>query len=203
MQSPNDGFGVWNRWLGKDRYVARKSLTDDEVESMRQFFEAWRLEFSLPFLNKNNRNLDGLTLLAESLPGARFVVVRRNPMLVVQSILESRTIVQGDATRGWGLMSESLPGGQRRLKFSKAFAIRSFVLNNDCKISWAGWMETIGIRFGMKIFAATPSKRRDMLTAIGLAPMRSTILRLMPYLFSVLVRRSRSMLQRSRLAVSD
>jgi len=109
LQSPNDGFGVWNRWLGKDRYVARKSLEEHDIEAMRNFFKAWHAVLNLPFLNKNNRNLDCLSLLAESLPGARFIVVRRNPILVVQSILESRKIVHGDATRAWGLMSETLP----------------------------------------------------------------------------------------------
>jgi len=144
LQAPNDGFGVWNRWLGNDRYVARKSVAEQDIESMREFFKAWYAVFNLPFLNKNNRNLDCLSLLAESFPEARFIVVRRNPILVVESLLKSRTIVQGDATHAWGLMSETAPESSTPLEIlemvcDQVVRIEQRLQDQLCKIDEDRW----------------------------------------------------------------
>ena len=104
---PNDGFCVWNQWLGNDRYVPRENLTSDEKRAMEGFFRVWCAEFDKPFLNKNNRNAVCLDLLSEAIPQARFVVVRRNPLLVAQSLIKARQQVQGDKSVGWGLLSHS------------------------------------------------------------------------------------------------
>jgi len=56
LRSPNDGFEVWNRWLGEDRYQAPETLEPASAKQMRRFFAAWTKEFDKPFLNKNNRN---------------------------------------------------------------------------------------------------------------------------------------------------
>ena len=56
LAAPNDGFEVWNRWLGDDRYHAPETLKSAMIEDMQRFFAAWTTEFDRPFLNKNNRN---------------------------------------------------------------------------------------------------------------------------------------------------
>ena len=104
---PNDGFSVWNQWLGSDRYEPRTDLTADEQRSMEQFFRVWCAKFGKPFLNKNNRNAGCLKLLAQTLPQASFLVVRRNSMLVAQSLIKARQQVQGDKSLNWGLHSHS------------------------------------------------------------------------------------------------
>ena len=107
LHGPNDGFCLWNQWLGNDRYVPRTDLNDTEQQEMRQFFYAWSQAFGKPFLNKNNRNTGCLDLLSRTLPTASFVVVRRNPLLVAQSLINARAQVQGDKSVGWGLHSHS------------------------------------------------------------------------------------------------
>jgi len=107
LSGPNDGFSLWNKWLGDDRYVPRTVLTDSEQQTMRQFFHAWHNTFRKPFLNKNNRNTGCLDLLSRVIPQATFVVIRRNPLLVAQSLIKAREQVQGDKTVGWGLHSHS------------------------------------------------------------------------------------------------
>jgi len=107
LNGPNDGFSLWNKWLGDDRYVPRKDLTEPEKHAMRQFFHAWSNTFGKPFLNKNNRNTGCLDLLWRVIPQASFVVVRRNPLLVAQSLIKAREQVQGDKSVGWGLHSHS------------------------------------------------------------------------------------------------
>lgn len=107
LHGPNDAFHLWNRWLGKDRYCPADSMTDRTAREMNQFLTAWTTAFDKPFLNKNNRNAFAIELLAQHVPSARFVVVRRNPMYVAQSLIIARQKVQGDKTKGWGLQSTS------------------------------------------------------------------------------------------------
>jgi len=107
LRGPNDGFSLWNQWLGSDRYVPRTDLNEAEQNQMRQFFHAWSNAFGKPFLNKNNRNTGCLDLLSRAIPQASFIVVRRNPLLVAQSLITAREEVQGDKAVGWGLHSHS------------------------------------------------------------------------------------------------
>lgn len=107
LDGPNDGFSVWNRWLGDDRYVPRTDLSVDEQQAIARFFSVWCATFGKPFLNKNNRNAGCLKLLSEAIPQASFLVVRRNPLFVAQSLIKARQQVQGDKSTGWGLHSHS------------------------------------------------------------------------------------------------
>lgn len=105
LSAPNDGFALWNRWLGSDRYITPETLSTADSGNMRRFFAAWSQRFGKPFLNKNNRNAFCLKLLAETLPEAKFIIIRRDPFFVAQSLIEARTKVQGDKNRPWGLAS--------------------------------------------------------------------------------------------------
>lgn len=105
FNAPNDGFEVWNRWLGDDRYRTPEAFDEHTISNMQQFFAAWTAEFDKPFVNKNNRNALCLGMLAEILPQATFVVIRREPLFVVQSLIEARLCVQGAKDCPWGLAS--------------------------------------------------------------------------------------------------
>jgi hypothetical protein len=117
LNGPNDGFCLWNRWLGDDRYVPRTELSESEQQSIRTFFQAWNHQFGKPFLNKNNRNTGCLDLLSRLFPAATFIVVRRNPVLVAQSLIKAREQVQGDKAVGWGLHSQSSDTHRDRLSY--------------------------------------------------------------------------------------
>ena len=108
LSDPNDGFSIWNRWLGSDRYTTPSHFSVKTVREMQQFFQAWTATFGLPFLNKNNRNTSCIALLAEAIPQAQFVVVRRDPHYVAQSLIHAREEVQGDKRAVWGLQSRSV-----------------------------------------------------------------------------------------------
>lgn len=105
LDGTNDGFSIWNRWLGEDRYQAADHISDDAARNMRRFFAAWTKAFGKPLLNKNNRNADCVALLAQALPAACFIEIHRDPQWVVQSLLFARKTIQGDAGRNWGLRS--------------------------------------------------------------------------------------------------
>lgn len=103
LGSPNDAFSIWNRWLGEDRYSVPDHISAEKAGAMRSFFGAWAAAFEAPFLNKNNRNTAAMRLLAAELPTTRFILTRRDPLFVAQSLVEARETVQGDRAIGWGL----------------------------------------------------------------------------------------------------
>lgn len=103
LSGVNQGLHVWNRWLGDDRYAAPNHIDSATADEMRRFFEAWSEAFGRPFLNKCNRNLMCVEGLARALPKAVFIVVRRDPLFVAQSLLKARRDVQGDETVGFGV----------------------------------------------------------------------------------------------------
>ena len=105
----NDGFTIWNEWLGSDRYHA--SPMDEKAEAMRKFFANWSAVFGKPLLNKNNRNLDAMEWLAQELPHAVFVVIRREPIDVARSLITAREYIQSDKRFGWGLLSSDDTSG--------------------------------------------------------------------------------------------
>ena len=106
-RGPNEGFHVWNRWLGSDRYTPVPNLDESSAHEMRQFFGAWTAKFPRPFVNKNNRNTASIRMLSEALPTAVFIGVTREPFFAAQSLIRARRTVQGDEHIGWGLNSHN------------------------------------------------------------------------------------------------
>lgn len=107
LTAPNDGFHLWNRWLGSDRYRAPDCIDQQAADKMQSFFNAWLTTFGRPLLNKNNRNTDCVSLLASILNNAFFIIVRRDPVFVAQSLMIARQRIQGSQSIGWGLRSRS------------------------------------------------------------------------------------------------
>lgn len=110
LAGPNDGFHVWNRWLGSDRYDVPAEIGAEARAEMSRFFNAWRYVFDLPLVNKNNRNVACIPLLASTFEDACFVLVRRDPVFIAQSLVVARQAIQGDRTARWGLWSEEAEG---------------------------------------------------------------------------------------------
>ncbi|MDX1907260.1 MAG: sulfotransferase [Bacteroidia bacterium] len=103
---PNDGFHVWNRWLGEDRNAVPEHISEADTRDMQQFFYAWWQAFKKPFLNKNNRNSLCVPLFWNTFPNSYFIEIRRNPVYVIQSLIQSREAVQGSKYVAWGLGSQ-------------------------------------------------------------------------------------------------
>ena len=120
LRGISDGFHIWNRWSGTDRYCVDRSPSDDKTKQLREFFATWSGVFSKPLLNKNNHNVDAIASLAEYLPNSVFVVVERDAAMTVQSLLQARRFVQGSDSTGWGL-------------FSNRFDAESDPINSVCK----------------------------------------------------------------------
>lgn len=106
LGGPNDGFHIWNRWLGPDRSTTTTNLSAAQIREMQNFFNAWTSIFPRPFLNKNNRNTHCIDFLAEHLASSVFVVVNRDPVEIARSLIRARSEVQGSKVARWGLQSQ-------------------------------------------------------------------------------------------------
>jgi hypothetical protein len=101
--SENDGLHLWDRWLGPDRYAVPERLDERAAADMRRFFAAYERAFGRPVLNKNNALATGAVVIAEALPTARFIFIRRDPIFAVQSILGARETIQGTREAPYGV----------------------------------------------------------------------------------------------------
>jgi hypothetical protein len=117
FNGPNDGFHIWNRWLGEDRNAIPENIPAETKADMRGFFQTWLASFNQPFLNKNNRNSLCIDLFQETFPNVYFLEIRRNPVFVVQSLIQSREAVQGSKYIAWGLGSQDSNPDQDPLSY--------------------------------------------------------------------------------------
>lgn len=103
---PNEGFYLWDQWLGTDRYTTAESLSTKTISEMNAFFATWTDHAGKPFVNKNNRSTACIELLSKCLTNSYFVVVQRDDRDIVRSIIRGREFVQGDRRKPWGLDSQ-------------------------------------------------------------------------------------------------
>ncbi len=131
LSAPNDGFHIWNRWFGEDRY--QPTLLPNNAESIHHFFAAWTTVFPRPLINKNNRNTVALAQLGEILPKASFVILRRDAGDVARSLVRAREFVQGDRKRAWGLLSQETVGSEKPMQHIDDVCDQ--IANIDCRLA--------------------------------------------------------------------
>jgi hypothetical protein len=105
LADPNEGFHIWNRWLGTDHYHTVRSISPESREEMVRFLNAWLTAFGKPLLNKSVRNTDAIPVLADAVRNSYFIAVKRDRRHVVESLIEAREQIQGGKAYGWGLYS--------------------------------------------------------------------------------------------------
>jgi len=103
LSGTNDGLHLWDRWIGADRSSTPESLEPDASTTMPGFFKAWQSLYGTPTVNKTNRLLSCIDLLAPELPNAHFVCLERDPVMLAQSLLIARTEIGGDTKQIYGL----------------------------------------------------------------------------------------------------
>lgn len=89
--APSECGAFWYRWLPKEHhFVGDSEVTPEMVEGVRREVSAAINLYRRPLVLKNLNAGQRLRLIRRSLPGARFIYVRRNPRRVVDSILRAR-----------------------------------------------------------------------------------------------------------------
>ena len=103
LSGTNDALYIWDRWLGSDREKVPDELVAGSGQSMRAFFGAVEQLYGLPIVSKVNKLNTCANLIAECLPNARFICVRRDPLFLAQSLYIARTKIMGDVTSAYGV----------------------------------------------------------------------------------------------------
>jgi hypothetical protein len=102
LYGPNDGLQLWDRWVGSDRTRIPTELGEPERDAMVRFFGAYEAAHGRPVLAKNNSLNLFAALVADALPTAQFVCMRREPLFLAQSLLQARRHIHGSADFPYG-----------------------------------------------------------------------------------------------------
>lgn len=106
LSGANDALYIWDRWLGSNRETVPDNLIAGSGQSMRAFFGAVEQLYDRPIVGKVNKLNTCASLVAECLPNATFVCVRRNPLYLAQSLYVARTKIMGDASVTYGVQHQ-------------------------------------------------------------------------------------------------
>ncbi len=88
---PNEGEKVWKRWFGSG-YVDETNLTPENKANARATLAALERLLGGPFVGKAPSNSTRIRALNAAFPEGLFVWVRRDPLMIAQSILKARRV---------------------------------------------------------------------------------------------------------------
>lgn len=100
---PSDGLEFWDRWFGDDRRTMPTQLTPVAAASMGRFFARLEQGSGRPVVAKNNNLIASAHLVADAMPTARFVCLRRDPIYLAQSLLKARNDIHGSRDISYGI----------------------------------------------------------------------------------------------------
>lgn len=103
LSGPSDGLEFWDRWLGPDRRHIPERIAPSAAAEMQGFFAALERRTGRPAVAKNNNLLGSAHLVADVLPGARFVCLTRDPLYLAQSLFKARHDIHGDTALSYGI----------------------------------------------------------------------------------------------------
>jgi len=106
LSGANDALYIWDRWLGSDRESIPEKLVAGSGQKMRAFFGAVESLYNLPIVSKVNKLNTCANLIAECLPNAKFICVRRNPLFLAQSLYIARAKILGDVSSAYGVQHQ-------------------------------------------------------------------------------------------------
>jgi hypothetical protein len=111
LSGANDGLHIWDRWLGSDRDRVPEQLQGDALRTMPQFFGALEAHYGIPLVNKVNRLNTCANLVADCLPGAWFICLKRDPLYLAQSLYVAREQISGDLDTPYGTLHSGAARG--------------------------------------------------------------------------------------------
>ena len=172
LSGPNDGFLLWNRWLGENRNQVPKSISHEAKSDMKQFFNVWLNVSKKPFINKNNRNSLCAPMFDAVFDNIYFVEIYRNPIYVAQSLILARRFVQGNQKIGWGLLSNDTTESEDPMAYiddvcKQVFEVNEIIDQNRAKIHPKKYF-----RVSYEEFCQNPAA---LVQIIGLEALKTTI----------------------------
>ena len=103
LSGPSDGLEFWDRWFGPGRRAIPDHLPSAAAAEMRQFFACLERASGNGVVAKNNNLLGSAHLVADAMPTAKFVCLRRDPLYLAQSLLKARLDINGSIDESYGM----------------------------------------------------------------------------------------------------
>jgi hypothetical protein len=104
LWEPSECGSFWYRWFArKPQYVPMGKADPEKLRRMKYVVAGLTNAFRMPLLFKNMLCALRLRPLAAAFPDAVFLVIRRDPLMVAQSLLETRQRVHGDMHIWWSM----------------------------------------------------------------------------------------------------
>ena len=102
---PHEAGRFWYRWFpaGECVYIRGGELGAERSEEMRKFLLFLETVKNKPLIFKNVYHCARIGILKEVFPEAVFIVIRRTPLEVAQSILRAREKTGGGRAKWWSL----------------------------------------------------------------------------------------------------
>lgn len=103
---PHEFGFFWSRWLnfvGETHRVAPGLMSSERIEGLRTELNALRSLYEMPFLIKNGVVGINVEFFVSLVPESVFVVLRRDPLFIAQSIYRARVQRYGDPSVYWSI----------------------------------------------------------------------------------------------------
>jgi len=102
---PHEAGEFWYRWFprGLHVYVPAGAVSSQTIQELRKQVVGIHVALNYPVLFKNTYNSMRIASLVEAFPDAIFLVCRRDPLDISQSILEGRLRANGNKDDWWSV----------------------------------------------------------------------------------------------------
>jgi Sulfotransferase family len=108
FRAPSECGGFWYRWLPKDHhFIDYDEINEKMVKEIRDEITAVSNYFDRPIVFKNLNAGQRLRLLSQCFPDAKYIFIKRNPLLTAQSIYRSRTKLNIPDHTVWGILPKN------------------------------------------------------------------------------------------------
>ena len=103
MGGPSEANHIWNRWVQRDATEFRTILSAAGARQAAQFFSAFGDVDRKAIVSKNNNMNAYADVIAEAMPNALIICLRRSPDFLAQSLIQARREILGTESRGYGV----------------------------------------------------------------------------------------------------
>lgn len=101
LLSPGEGYGFWRRWFPQDAdgaHFHRPQLSPGDAIDLQRAIHELQGHWQAPLLAKCVYLTFSITAIADAVPGARFLMVTRDPVSIAASLIRARRAI---AARDW------------------------------------------------------------------------------------------------------
>jgi hypothetical protein len=98
---PQEGGSIFSQWFDQEEHHFVDDIPGSLKDKMRIYFEIVSAIGGQPWLIKNGRNAVRLQVLNAAFPEAAYIRIRRDPLMIAQSIIEGRMNLRNDPRKSW------------------------------------------------------------------------------------------------------